>query len=208
MKEIEKIIMVMIVIILCLGTVEVKALILNNGAVHTVDWTIDEPVSVEDSPGGDFTTLNLVDGGSISLWLNALDNSEINIFGGAIQDDLWTYHYSQTTISAGSITDDLNASDASEVFISGGWIGDQIIAADASQITILGSNFEIDGVPVGYGEIGVTSGLLTGNLENGIDMINNNFYIDPDASIFLVPEPSTMLLVGLGALCLRRRNRI
>ena len=203
MKEIEKIIMVIMVTVVCLGTAEVNALIFNDGGTHTIDWTIDQPVSVEDSPGGDFTTLNLVEGGSITWWLNALDNSKINIFGGAIQDDLWTYHYSQTTISAGSITDDLNASNDSVVFISGGSIGDQIVATDASQINILGSNFEIDGVPVGYGEISVTSGLLTGTLENGIDIINNNFYIDPDASIFLVPEPSTLLMLGAGCLIFR-----
>ncbi len=207
--------MITVVAALCFGGSEVKALILNDGGVHTIDWTIDDWVSVEDSAEGDFTTLNLVDGGSIQWWLNAFDNSEINIFGGAIQDDLRTYHYSQTTISGGSIMEDLDASHDSEVFVFGGSIGDKIDVRDYSQVTISGSNFEIDGVPVDYGQIttgsidefGRLNGTLTGTLQSG-DTLNNIFYIEPDAAIFLIPEPATMLMFGIGILWFRRRNRM
>ena len=206
----KKMIMVTVVAVLCLGAAEVKALILNDGGVHTVDWIIDEPVSVEDSPGGDFTTLNLIDGGSIALWLNALDNSEINIIGGSVQDDLWAYHYSRTIISSGSITDDLNTSHNSKIFISGGSIGDEIDVRDYSEVTIFGSAFEIDGIPVGYGQIttgiidefGRLTGTLTGLLQSG-DPLNNVYYIQPDAFIYLVPEPATLLLISVGSLIIR-----
>jgi len=215
MKEIEKIIMVIMVTVVCLGTAEVNALIFNDGGTHTIDWTIDEPVWVEDSPTDDPTTLNLVDAGQITNSLNVFDYSQVNMSGGSIGFELYTYDFSQATISGGSITYDLNASYDSEVFMSGGLIGDEIDVRDNSKVTIYGSDFEIDGVPVDYGritmgtidEFGNLTGVLTGILQSG-DPLDNVFYIQPDAFIFLVPEPATLLLVGLGALCFRRRKRM
>ena len=102
-------IIVMMVTLLCLGTADVNALIFNDGAVHTVDWTIDEPVWVEDSPTDNPTTLNLIDGGEIVDWLNVFDYSYANISGGSIGFELHTYDFSQASISAGSIAYDLMA---------------------------------------------------------------------------------------------------
>ena len=211
----KKIIIVTLAMVLCVGTAEVSALILNDGGVHTVDWTIDEPVWVEDSPTDDPTTLNLVDGGEISDWLSVFDYSQINISGGSIGWVVETYEYSQATISGGSIVNSLYAFSESNVEISGGLIGDELNVRDNSLVEIYGSNFAVDSIPVGYGqitvgtinELGMLTGTLTGILDSG-ELINNAFNIDPDATIFLVPEPATLLLVGLGALCLRRRKRM
>jgi len=203
----KKIIAVMIITAVCLSTSDVQALILNDGGVHTVDWTIDEPVSVEDSPGGDFTTLNLVDGGEIVNWLNVLDYSRINIFGGSVGYDLYAYDFTQTIITGGSIAYDLNAFHNSEILVSGGSIGDSLNIQNNARITISGSAFEIDGVPVDYGiytALDYPLGTLTGTLTSG-ELINSDFEIYDDASIFLVPEPSTLILVGLGGLLLRKR---
>ena len=208
----SKIITVIMILVLCLVTSEVKALILNDGGVHTVDWTIDDWVSVEDSSEGDFTTLNLVEGGEISDWLNVFDYSQVNMSGGSIGFVLFTWDNSQADLSGGSVAVDLYATDYSQVEIRGGSIGEIISAREYSQITIFGSNFAVDSIPVGYGpitegtvnELGMLTGTLTGTLLNG-DLLNNAFDIDPDASIILVPEPTTLLLVGLGALWLRRK---
>ena len=51
----------------------------------------------------------------------------------------------------------------------------------------------------------VSSGLLAGKLERG-DIMSNNIYIWGDGSIVLVPEPATLLLLGFGAVMLRRRK--
>jgi len=213
MSKIITVIMVTVVAVLCLGTSEVKALILNDGGVHTVDWTIDEAVWVEDSPTDDPTTLNLIDGGEIVDWLNVFDYSVANIYGGSIGFELHTYDFSQATISAGSIAYDLMAFHDSRVSIYGGTIGDGVLARDFGEITIYGSSFMVDGIPVGYGpittgtinELGMLTGTLTGTLDSG-ELINNDFNIDPDASIFLVPEPATLLLIGLGTWFLRRNR--
>jgi len=210
MKEIKKIIVIVMVTILCLSASDVKALILNDGGVHTIDWTIEEPVWVEDSTGGDFTTLNLVEGGEIVNWLNIFDYSQANISGGSIGFELSTYDYSQATISGGSITYDLNVFHDSEIFVLGGYIGDSLNIQNNGRITISGSGFEIDGIPVDYGiytALDYPLGTLEGMLTSG-ELINSYFEIYDDASIFLVPEPTTLLLVGLGALCFRRRKRM
>jgi len=47
---------------------------------------------------------------------------------------------------------------------------------------------------------------LTGTLLSG-DPINNQFRIGNNAKIVLVPEPATIVLLGLGGLALLRRRR-
>jgi len=211
----SKIITVIMILVLCLVTSEVKALILNDGGVHTIDWTINEAVWVEDSPTDDSTTLNLIEGGQITNWLEVFDYSQVNMSGGSIGSDLFTWDNSQAYISAGLIASDLYTTDYSQVEITGGSIGDEIDVRNYSLVTISGSNFEIDGIPVGYGEIttgsidefGRLTGTLTGVLQGG-DLLDNVFYIETDASIFLIPEPGTLMLVGLGSLYLIRKNRV
>ena len=211
----SKIITIIMLAVVCLGTSEVQALILNDGGVHTIDWTIDDPVWVEDSLGGEFTTLNIIDGGQITRWIEVFDYSQVNMSGGSIGFELFTWDNSQANISAGSIAYDLNTSDDSEVFVSGGTIGDGIDVRHNSEVTIYGTDFEVDGVPVDYGQIttgsinefGRLTGILTGSLQNG-DTLNNIFYIEPDAAIFLVPEPGTLILLGLGSLIMRKKAAV
>ena len=211
----KKIIMVIMLMVVCLGTAEVKALILNDGGVHTIDYQLDDHVWVEDSPSDEFTTLNLVDGGTIRDWVVAIEYSHINITGGSIGYDLYAEHYSQVIMSGGSIAYDLNAIYESQVSVYGGIIGDEILTRDYSQITIYGSDFAVDGIPVDYGlittgtldEFGTLSGTLTGILDNG-DLIDNTFYIEDDAHIFLVPEPTTMVSLSLGLFFLNKKKRI
>ena len=62
-------------------------------------------------------------------------------------------------------------------------------------------NFNYD-----LGEIITSTGTLTGILANG-DAISNDFYISTNASIVLMPEPTALLLVGLGVVIMRRRKR-
>ena len=87
-------------------------------------------------------------------------------------------------------------------------------AGETATLTIYGSNFAIDGSSVGFGVITSMLGgdygnepyrRLTGTLANG-DIINNQFQIGNDAKIVLVPEPTMLLLLGLGAVMLRRRK--
>jgi hypothetical protein len=114
----------------------------------------------------------------------------------------------------------LFAGDSSEVTVTGGSIGYEIVAGIANQpgfgnyfdqsvITLVGSDFAINGNSVGYGQYSVfdypSGGILTGTLANEVTL-NNPFFIRDGSSIALVPEPATILLLGLGAMMLRKKR--
>jgi len=155
-----------------------------------------------------------ISGGSIGVELFSDDYSKVNISGGSI-GSLYSYDTSRVNISGGAISNDLKSGDFARVDISGGSIGGNLILNNDSIIRINGSDFSIDGQSVGYGEI--TSIFradppiepirwLTGTLASG-EPINNGFQIGWDARIILIPEPATIVLLGLGALMLRKYRK-
>jgi hypothetical protein len=125
------------------------------------------------------------------------------------------YDSSTVTVSGGTIGFDLFATNSSTVTVSGGTITDRINASDESQVILWGSDFAVDGTPVDHGALTSIFGgsiedepsrHITGMLANG-GSLDNDFYIGNNASIVLIPEPTTLLLLGLGGLALLRRKR-
>jgi hypothetical protein len=174
----------------------------------------------------------IMSGGSVNS-LYAYDHSLVEISGGSVRfSDLYAYGGSRVTISGGSldiclnsfdssrvimlggsVIDDLNIRGASQITLSGGTIGRNFNLEANANLTIYGSDFAIDGSPVGFVEIASILGgqrtlepyrRLTGTLANG-DIINNEFRIGEYASITLIPEPASLLLLGLGGLLIRKR---
>lgn len=152
-----------------------------------------------------------ISGGS-NDYLFANGGSHVTISGGLISGFLEA-SASQVTMSGGSISGHLYATGTSQVTMSGGIIGEDLRLASNTALIIDGFNFAIDGTPVGYGDITSLLGgaysnepsrILTGTLLNG-DTINNQFFIGDAAQITLVPEPATLLLLGLGAVMLRKK---
>lgn len=159
--------------------------------------------------------------GSIGAWVNASGNSRFNMDGGYIADYLTVGHNSNVSISDGYIGEGLMArensivsitggslgtylwaSDNSQIIIRGGWVGNRLDVYSNSRVLIYGTDFNL-----GFGKIAETAGRLTGTLESG-ELINLEFYCpDANASITLVPEPTTLLFLSLGAVLLRRKNR-
>ena len=59
-----------------------------DGDIHDIDYEIDDLVIVNNSPGGETTTLNLLFGGVITGGLQGRDDSEINIIDGYLAEML------------------------------------------------------------------------------------------------------------------------
>lgn len=135
-----------------------------------------------------------VTGGLIGSWIDTQNNSQLTISGGMVGDGLSASHNSRITISGGSVAGPLSAYNNSLVIISGGYFGDLLTVDDNGQVIIMGSDFNF-----GLGRITETQGTLTGTLQNG-DSINFGFHLySANASITLIPEPATLLLLGLGS---------
>ena len=156
-----------------------------------------------------------ISGGSINAHLEAFGNSQMSISGGSI-NCLETFADSRVNISGGSfVNNSLYVYSNSEVDIFGGSFQRDLRVRDNGILTIHGSDFAVDGTPFGYGELTSIFGgywdnepyrHLTGTLFSG-ESIANDFRIALDAKIVLVPEPATLLLLGLGGLALLRNRR-
>jgi len=158
--------------------------------------------------------------------LKSCDNSRVTVSGGVIGYSLWAYNSSQVTVSGGDIRYWLGALEDSRITVSGGKIGYGIYAGnpprwDMSIITFLGINFAVNGKPVAYGDFAsdyavpgtepggdyCLTGRLTGTLADG-GTLNKKFYIFDDADVtFAIPEPATLLLLGLGGLTVLRKRK-
>jgi len=121
---------------------------------------------------------------------------------------------SQITFNGGRVNGYLFARENSRIEWSGGTVSRDLRLGHDAVLTIYGTDFKIDGVSVSdniitsihngdlYDE---THRLLTGTLANG-ETINNQFRIGDGAKIVLVPEPTMLLLLGLGTLALKKRR--
>jgi len=136
-------------------------------------------------------------GGSVGSQLLADNNSQVTMSGGSVRYDLFARNSSQVTITGGLLNRDLFADNSSLVNWSGGTVGGRLLIGGAAILVISGSDFAIEGTPVGFGKIEIVSILggdcfnepsrrLTGTLANG-DIINNQFQIGNGAKIVLAP---------------------
>jgi len=275
--------------VVCVAVPQAYAYIdIKDGQTHNINYQYNDFVRVDYGSPGLQTTVNWLDGASISggytlkayqdsrinirggttgsaldaedrsqitisggtVWLGAFGNSQVDILGGTT-DNAQMGNYAQVNLYAGSVGDfgltgnawlqmsggtvtgGIQASNTSRVDITAGIINGNVSGNFSSQIYIhgadiggnlrgernailwiYGSNFAIDGITLGFGEITSTLGggyynepyrRLTGTLANG-DSINSDFRLGQTSKIVLIPEPATLLLFGLGGLMLRKRR--
>jgi hypothetical protein len=69
--------------------------------------------------------------------------------------------------SAGAIEYGFGAFDTARIELRGGDVRRQLASYDQAVVEIVGTDFQIDGVPVPYGVLGAQSGAITGTLASG-----------------------------------------
>jgi hypothetical protein len=212
-------------------TSEVNATIFDDGYYHTINYTISQDVWVRDSSASQKTSLELVAGGIIKqVWvrdnshfilnsgaigwstgdfggqcLTAQDNGTINILGGTVWGYLGSYGSGKIDIWGGSVRKDIYVHSNRGVSIHGGILnGSLCVNGSDASVKIYGQNFNY-----AFGEITDKTGTISGTLANG-DNIQVSFIRGEGSysagSIILIPEPATLLLLGLGAVMVRKKR--
>ena len=164
-----------------------------------------------------------VSGGSIDSYLYAHHNSQVNISDGS-KGYLGAFQDSKVNISGGSVVGQLIVDDNSTVNIIGGTVGGILYTYLNGIIYLNGTGFAVNATPlvngaklsefgtlIENGDLDYYTGTITGTLADGVDLDNtfeiyNTGTYEGIADIIIIPEPTTLLLFGLGGLALRKRK--
>jgi len=181
-------------------------IVFNDGGTHEISTRVYEDIRVYDGPSGEPTLVRLVAGAETDD-VDVFQNSRFEMIAGEIEDGTLSLHdHGQAELSGGRVSDDsMRISDFSRLIITGGDIGPGFMSYGNSEVFIHGSNFQIDGVPVGYGPVPVPIGNLSGDLLDG--QIDCSFEIFDNSSVTLVPEPASLGLLALGGVALIVRRK-
>lgn len=162
-----------------------------NSVVNVMGASLTSALAVWDTAQG-----NLFDGYIPRVSL--LDRAIFNMHGGTMGTNLYGNYQSCITVSGGHVQGNVSSTIDSSVSISGGTFDGYLHAGDNGLLTIIGSDFAVDGQPAPFGQyVGEREGILTGVLANG-DLIDNWYYGTQNGTLILIPEPATLLLLGLG----------
>ena len=169
------------------GTLSVQS---GDSHAHTYIWNDAEL----DMTGGTLQSLDM------------FNSSTADISGGNITQGAYAWDNSTVDISDGFIGWNLDASDSSTVNLYGGVITDWLYATDSSVVNIYGYGFSYDSDTGGWNG-GQLTGYWLDDTPFSIDLLDN---IDIDSTYYdhvnLVPEPGSLILIGLGGLILRRKK--
>lgn len=180
-------------------------LVYDDGAAHEIAANVGD-IAIYDAPGGAATTVTMVAGGRVRE-ADVFGHSVFVALDGVFGSGLYLHDYSRGEVSGGIVGEDpFVVNDYSRLTITGGAFGEALLCYDNSQVVIYGSDFKIDDVPVDYGAVTAASGVLTGELLAG-GQIDSRLSINGAASVVLVPEPATLVLLCVGGAGLLRRRR-
>ncbi len=175
---------------------------MTGGVIH--GWSyIDQQATAEIS-GGTLTG---------ETWLGL--EAQLRLSGGFLDGRLAAWVDSHLEMEGGFLSDDLEVEGTA--ILRGGELFGDLIADPGGEVQIIGSNFELWGNPVGFGDLVPLSGMLTGTLESGdpvsVYFERRQFVVSEtetlEGRIQLIPEPAQapMLAAGIGCLIALSRRR-
>lgn len=136
-------------------------------------------------------------------------HGKADIRGGSFSRNVTIGNDASATISGGEIFGSLSVGNSGVVDITGGSMKGFNIRNNAA-VTIHGRDFAIDGRSIESMEIipnggDYLHGTLTGTLANG-DLLNTRFEVYDYSTLTIIPEPSTLLLFGVGMFFIKRQR--
>jgi hypothetical protein len=146
------------------------------------------------------STVNISDNDHSSPFnISARDLSIINFSGTAKGEEVYALNSATINITGGTI-DDLTAYNSGVINIYAGDISN-IWAQDNTAVNILGCNLikSLTGGQFGYGFV---QGIYNNQSSFEIDFMGSDTY----SHVNLIPEPITILLLGVGGLFLRKKD--
>lgn len=158
------------------------------------DGDVYDIVSIYDTPP-DYTTVDMFSGSVITLI--TYDSSIANIYAGEITGSIETHNLSTVNIHGGSVSLDFLAVEGSSTLnVFGGdfLVGNSPMFSESSTVNIYGYGFDYDGFE------------LTGFLSDSSPFTMREVSQSDYEHITLIPEPSSLILLALGTLVLRRRK--
>jgi hypothetical protein len=224
MKKWKAVIVFTVVLMFCLVPVSAGYLDFDGGGVEEINYYTDQDVRVGFNDPSDpsvETHLDIVtDGDVVSEYIKLFNNSSMTLNGGKVQG-IWAFGNSQVNIISGDIRHHVAFWGDSEASIHGGVFEGGFGSTSTADLTIFGGNFNAgalyanaDSTITIHGTFNYAYGTLTeindsanlvGVLSNG-DPIDVNLSINDNGTFILVPEPTTLLLLGLGAIAFRKKS--
>ena len=193
----------------------------NNAAVTLAGGIISEYIY-----GYDNAVITFNDG-LTGMDIAVYDNATVNMAGGFLGGDLVANNTAVINMTGGSVGQ-LIADNDSTITWSGGSVGTAISVYGNGRIFLDGTNFRINGQVLGYGDnlsnfVTLTEaqgedseedyyiGTVTGTLSDE-SYFSETFYIynvgefEGSADIIILPEPATLMLLGLGGMAALKRR--
>ena len=193
----------------------------NNSSIYMSGGQIDNNLAVRDDAFASFSN------GHIVWHIDVYDNAEAVMSGGSLYG-LRVHHNSNVTITGGIIEDRISVKDNAVVTLSGGLLQNgpsntSLSVSTNALIYLDGTGFEIDGISLHNGDklsdfgqlipnsiydyyTGRVTGILSdGSALNSDFMIFNTEFLLGIADIVIIPEPATLILIGLGSVIIRKK---
>jgi hypothetical protein len=169
-----------------LGTYDASTVNVTAGEINTLDAT-------------DFSTANVSGGDVLSLW--AFDSATARLSGTATCFNIGARGSFGVLNMSGGSTEYLGTIESGTLNLYGGVVTDSLGAWDTATINIFGYDLLLtsSGGSYGYGQV---SGFWLDHTPFTINLNGEETY----THINLIPEPASLLLLGLGAAFLRRKR--